>query len=114
MRAGKLDRRVAVEIRDIAQSDSGEAVEGWTPVGTFWMGKRDARALERFSGAERVAEIDTVFKARWLPLMRQLRPDTHRLVYRGRVHEIMGVTELGRAEGVEIACMARAEAAFGA
>lgn len=113
MRAGKLDRRVTVEVRGLTQSQAGEQLEGWIPVNTFWMGKRDVRSSEKFTGHERVAEIDTVFKARWLPLMQSLKPDTHRLVYRGRIHEIMGVTELGRTEGVEIACVARAEGAYG-
>ena len=113
MRAGKLDRRVTVQKRDLTQSETGEQLEGWIPLMTLWMGKRDVRATEKFTGTERVAEIDTVFKARFLPLMRDLKPDTHRLVYRGRIHEIMGVTELGRTEGVEIACAARAEAAYG-
>jgi head-tail adaptor len=112
MRAGRLDRRVTVEARATTQSDTGEVVEGWSTIQTLFMGKRDVRAMERFTGTERVAEIDTVFTARWLPLMTYLQPDTHRLVYRSRVYEILGVTELGRTEGVEIACKARAEAAY--
>ncbi|CAN5480463.1 hypothetical protein BH10PSE7_BH10PSE7_15460 [soil metagenome] len=110
MRAGELDRRVDVQERTVTQGDVGENVESWSTVRTQWMGKRDVRAAERLKGnGELAAEIDTVFKARYLP-GRDIAPDTHRLLYGGRVYQIHGVTELGRGEAIEITCQARGEA----
>ncbi len=113
MRAGPLDRRVTVQARSTSQSAAGEVVETWTDLFTVWMGKRDTRAAERFGAEQRVAEVDATFMARWAPAFDAIRPDTHRLVYRSRIYQIHGITELGRREGVEIACQARAERAFG-
>jgi len=117
MRAGPLDRRVVIEKKAPAQDGTGEEVDTWAPViatgdHAVWMGKRDVRAGERFAAQQTVAEIDTVFTARWAPGFDEIQPDTHRLVYRGRVYNVQGVTELGRRDGIEIACAARGEAAF--
>lgn len=114
MTAGRLDRRVVVQERTTSRdAATGEQLETWAEAGTLWMGKRDTRAGERFSPDQVVAEIDTVFRARWSPALATVRPETHRLLYRDRVYNIHGVTELGRRETVEIACAARGEDGFG-
>lgn len=113
MRAGPLDRRVTVQEKVVTQSPAGGEIEVWSDLYALWMGKRDVRAAERFAAQQVVAEIDTVFTARFAPALLDIRPDTHRLVYRGRVYNIHGLTELGRRDGVEIACSARGEASFG-
>lgn len=114
MRIGPLDRRVAVQKKTKSRDPAtGEELATWATTMTLWMGKRDARAAERFASEQNLAEIHTVFEARWSPALVRLRADTHRLVYRGRVYEIHGVTELGRGEACEIATVARGEARFG-
>lgn len=110
MRAGSLDRRVTVQVlSNRAQDASGQEIEEWTPLLTAWMGKRDIRADERFAGAQVVAEIDAVFVSRWWRAMAEVRPDTHRLSYDGRIWNIVGIREIGRHEGLEFAACARAE-----
>lgn len=114
MQAGQLDKRVMVQIRSLAKGASGEEVELWTNERKIWMGKRDIRATERFTGAETVAEVETVFKARWASA-RELRQDTHRLVYPypvGTIYAILGRTELGRRDALEFPCAARGEAKY--
>lgn len=117
MRAGELDRRVKIQKREITQSPTGEEVESWTTIPTsapdncIWMGKRDMRANERWAAQQVVAELQTVFTARWYPAFDTIGPESHRLVYRGRVYDIHGIREIGRQEGVEIAAAARAEGA---
>ncbi|WP_395674705.1 phage head closure protein [Inquilinus sp.] len=117
MRAGLLDCRVVIERKTSPQDGTGEEVDAWAPAiatgdHAVWMGKRDVRAAERFAAQQTVAEIDTVFTARWAPGFEEIQPDTHRLVYRGRIYNIHGVTEIGRRNKIEIACAARGEAAF--
>lgn len=114
MKAGALDRRVTVQIRTRMQSaTSGEEAEGWADLFTVWMSKRDLRTSERFAAEQIVAEVDSSFRARWSAALLDIRPDTHRLVHRGRLFEIHGVADLGRLEGVEFACAARGEAHYG-
>lgn len=110
MRAGRLDRRVVIEVRSVARDATGQEVETWSPAKTVWMGKRDVRANERWGAQQVVAEIDAVFTARWRPGDVRLSTDNHRLVYAGRVYNILGITELGRRGGIEIACAGRGEA----
>jgi SPP1 family predicted phage head-tail adaptor len=108
--AGRLDRRVVLQSKTTTRDAStGEEIEGWAEAGALWMGKRDVRASERFGPDQVVAEIDTVFRARWSPALTVIRPETHRLLYDDRIYNIHGITELGRRETVEIACAARGE-----
>jgi SPP1 family predicted phage head-tail adaptor len=112
MRAGDLDCRVMLQARVLRKGDSGEEVEQWSDARRVWCAKRDMRAAERFTGNETVAEVETVFKARW-SAVKEVRPDTHRIVFRDVVYAILGRTELGRRDAVEFACAARGEAAYG-
>lgn len=114
MKAASLDRRVTVQIRTRVQSAaSGEETEVWADLFTVWMSKREMRTTERWMADQEVAEVDSSFRARWSPALLEVRPDTHRLVHRGRVFDIHGVIDLGRLDGVEFSCKARGEAAYG-
>lgn len=111
MQAGRLDRRVRIEVKTDSRGEAGGVTETWSTAGRAWMGKRDRRAQESWEGVQVVAEIDTVFTARWSPAFAEISPESHRLVYRNRAYEIHGVVELGRREAVEIPCTARGEVA---
>lgn len=114
MKAASLDRRVTVQLRTRVQSPtSGEETESWADQFTVWMSKRDIRTAERWAAEQTVAEVDSSFRARWSAALLDIRPDTHRLMCRGRVYAIHGVADLGRLEGVEFACAARGEERYG-
>lgn len=108
----RYDRRVTVQVRTRTQDATGQEVETWPASFRRWMRKRDVRATERYTAEQLVAEVDTVFTGRYLPCD-EIRPDTHRLLYRGRIYEILGRTELGRQDDLEFACAARGEASYG-
>lgn len=109
MKAGRLDRRVEVQVFSTTRDDTtGEEIETWTKVFDRWMTKRDVRATERFGADQVVAEIDTVFTGRYRAC-KTIRPDTHRFFFRGRVYNVLGATELGRLDAVEFACASRGE-----
>ena len=112
MRAGALDRRVKIEQRLLTTGGTGEPVESWEFVADRWMAKRDIRATESFTGNERLAEAETVWRGRYHG-NEAWRPDSHRIVHRNRVYQILGVTELGRRDALEFACAARGETAYG-
>lgn len=115
LRAGRLDKRVEVWRKTLNQDpETGEEIEVWILERNLMMGKRDVSASERFSANQEIAEISTVFTARWHPGAIEIRPDTHRLRHRGRDYDIQGpVREIGREDGIEFAAKARAEAQFG-
>lgn len=109
MRAGRRDRRVMIQTRTDTRAPSGEPIEGWADVGEVWAGKRDVRAGQRFGAAQIMAEVDTIFEMVRRPGGVELTPDTHRLVFGGRVYRIHGVAEIGRNKSIEVAASARAE-----
>lgn len=112
MRAGKRDRRVSVEVLTTSRNAVGEEIDSWAAWRSVWMGKRDTKANERFTGVELAAEVETVFSALWRPV-EGIRPDTHRLRCEGQVFEVLGTRELGFRDGLEIFARARSEASYG-
>lgn len=113
MRAGKRDRRIIIQVRGETRAPSGEVIEGWTDFATVWARKFDKSAGERFAAAQKIAEVDTVFELLHRPGLLVVAPDTHRIVFAGRVYEILGRTEVARNKSIDIMTAARAEAAFG-
>lgn len=119
MRAGKLDRRIIIEVRadgsPQTQDAFGEPIYSWSTFATVWAGRRDVKARERFASvtSQVVADVDTVWTCRWFPLGEQVQPDTHRVFHAGRYFNIVGVAEIGRRQGLEISTTARAEAPVG-
>lgn len=119
--AGRLDKRVTVQERSTVQDpDTGEVREEWADLFTLWMDRRDSRRIdaapgqERFAANQKLAEADATFQCRRSSATLEIWPDTHRLIHKGRIYEIQGVADLGRAEArVEIACTVRTEKRFG-
>ncbi len=111
MRAGPLDRRVTVEVKSETRSRAGAVKESWSTVGSYWMGFRQPRASERFVSDQIVAEVDAEFSVHYFT-GQSWWPDSHRLVYRGRIYDIRGRREIGRQDGLVFNAKARAEARF--
>lgn len=119
MRAGQLDRLVILQVRGRVQDGTGDMVEGWADLyPELSQGipaqKIEGPAAERYVGAQLIAVAATVFRLRYFPALLEIYPDTHRLLYRTpsgavRTYLVHGAVEIGRREGVALACMARAE-----
>lgn len=107
MRAGKLDRRVTIQVRSVAQNSVGEEVESWGTLAEVWAGIEPQQAIQRFAVNQLLSEVSQVFRVRWYEWGSTIDPNQHRLVYRDRVYDIQGVFEIGRREGLQIACKAR-------
>ena len=109
MKPERLDRKITLQ-RFTYSTDpgSGEQVKTWSTLATVWASKRDVSDSERVASAEVSAEIGTRWQIRWDSSWSDLSP-LDRLLYEGRVHEIVGTKELGRREGIEISSIARAE-----
>lgn len=104
--SGERDRPVTIEQSVDTTGGSGFPVETWTTlVSPYWMHKEDLTGAERFHAAQLSASFDT----RWTgPYRDDLDPDlvdvpkTRRLVYLGKVFDIVSARQLGRRQGVEL------------
>lgn len=108
MRAGPIDRRIDIQAATITKNDHHEEIATWSTVRTVRAQKIDDRGQERFSAPRFVGKQACVFKIRWSDAVK-IVTTLHRVVFDGRAHDIVGVRELGRREGIEIECTVRSE-----
>ena len=100
-----LDRRITIERANVVLDDLGEETETWGVHATVWAAYRRGPGVEKFTAAEVAASATARFLIRW----GQGVTVEDRIIYEGRVHEIVDVAEIGRREGQEIFVRMRAE-----
>jgi SPP1 family predicted phage head-tail adaptor len=109
--SGARDRLVTIQALTEGKGDSNFPVDTWEDLAEVWAHKEDASARERFSftANQETAPYDT----RWtIPFMDAMDPElvnvrkARRLIVKGRVHDIVGATEIGRREGLELQTLA--------
>ncbi len=105
LRAGLLDRRVALERRVNVTDASGQAVDHFVRVAAVWARVEPLGGREGFGQQQWVATGDVRFTIRWRADVTPL----HRVVHDGRVFDVMTVAEDGRREGLLIVGRARTE-----
>lgn len=105
MEAGKLDRRVTIERATVVLDDFGGEVTTWTALATVWASYEPVSDGEKWRAAEVAATVTARFRIRWGFDVKV----TDRLIFDGRVFDIIGVKEIGRREGQEITTSARGE-----
>lgn len=106
--AGDLDRLITLQRASGVADEYNETVEVWNSLGEVFAVKEDIRDGERFGGGEIAANITTRFRIRWSHALADLNPKD-RVVYDGRVYNIIGTKEIGRREGLEITATAGAD-----
>lgn len=102
---GERDREITVQALTESVGGSGFPVETWGPLRTVKAKKADLSQRERFVSDQNSAPADT----RWtLPYSSDYDPELvdvakqRRLVYRGRVYDIVSALIVGRRRGVEV------------
>lgn len=108
MKAGPLDRRITLQRATTTTNSLNEPVKTWADIATVWAAKLEVRDSERQRAAETAAVIDTRFQIRWSSTVSDVDA-ADRVVFGGRVFNIVGVKEIGRREGLELSCQARSE-----
>lgn len=95
-----------------SKGTSNYPVETWTDlVADIWAFKEDVRGSERFVFAadQHTAPYDTrwelPYSTNWDPHLVNV-PKNRRLVYEGRVHDIVAAAEIGRRRAVELLTVA--------
>ena len=101
--AGRLDRRVIIQNLILTPNAYGEPIESWATFATVWAEVRDLRGREFFSAQQVNAEVETIFRIRWLAGVLA----TMRISYDSKAYDILGIAEIGRHDGLELMAKAR-------
>jgi head-tail adaptor len=106
--AGQRDKYVTIE-QMTESAPNGFPVETWTELAQEWMSRRDLRAYERFAGGQESAFAEAqwqmAYRSDMDPELEDV-PKTRRLVYRGRTHDIVTASLIGREHGIELLTLA--------
>lgn len=102
MKAGPLDRTVAIERVTVVEDDYGGQIETWQTLATVPAQVAQQSGREFLAAAQTQAERRVLFRLRWLAGVTVL----DRVLYDGRTHNILDVKELGRREGLELMTVA--------
>jgi len=111
---GERDWVITIQQRPVTDEadDSGAPVENWTTLVDMPAAKYDVRGTERFAAQQLSASYDT----RWhINYRADMDPELvhvaklRRVLHRGRVHDIVAATMIGRREAVELLTLAKAD-----
>ena len=105
LRAGLLDRRVALERRVDVVDVSGQAVSHFVQVASVWARVEPLGGREGFGQQQWVATGDVRFTVRWRDDVTPL----HRVIHDGREFDVVSVAEDGRHEALLIVGRSRYE-----
>ena len=114
LNAGELDREVTFQQLAESTGATGFPVETWTTLVTVWCSKQDATGRERYMASQLSAPFDstwrTYYRADLDPELVDI-PKTRRLVYLGRIFNIVSARQIERKEGLEILTLATSKVA---
>lgn len=113
MRAGPLDRRIAIQRKNLSYSDSGQPIEAWQTLGPIrWASRNPIAGEERFTTETLNAKEQVEFRIRWSSDLAELQPAdrliepaddaTSNPIPPRSIYDIVGVLEIGRREGLRV------------
>lgn len=107
--AGLLDRQIVLQTAVTAQSDSGEVTYDWNQATsvTLWAQWIEKGTREIYRYQREGSYIDGVFRTHYISP--RPTPEATRVLFDGRIYDVTGVIEIGRAEGVELMVTAHGE-----
>jgi SPP1 family predicted phage head-tail adaptor len=98
MQIGRLDRKITIESVTETRDSVGQPVETWATFATTWAQKKDGSGGESTKADQTIAELGSTFITRHVsgvtPKMR--------INEGGSIYDILSVSEIGRAAGLEI------------
>jgi SPP1 family predicted phage head-tail adaptor len=108
---GERDRLVTIQtITQTKDADSGEPTETPATLTTAWMKKSALSGREQLQQGQMSAAADTRFEMGYRP---DMDPDlvdvasVRRLVYQGRIYDIVSAAQIGRCDGIELITVAK-------
>jgi len=102
MRAGKLDRTIAIERLAETISPTGAVSSAWTNVATVRAEIVTQSASEFLNGFGEAENGSIVFRIRYLPGV----TTADRVSYDGAAYNVKEITEIGRRRGIELRAVA--------
>ena len=97
MRAGALDKRVAILRKATAQDALGQPITTWSTLATVWAEAQEMRSREFTEANAKQIEITTRFRLRWTDLTY-----ADRLQWDGHQYEPVQLITIGRKAGIEV------------
>jgi SPP1 family predicted phage head-tail adaptor len=93
--AGKFDRRITIQVRQDTRDNAGDTIPDWDALPTFklWARKQDQRGFETAGSQQIVRTADTVFEVRQGTKSKTIHPESHRIVFLGKIFEIISIQE---------------------
>jgi SPP1 family predicted phage head-tail adaptor len=109
--AGERDRYVRLETRTPAVDSVGAPTDGdWSTLRSDWAAIVAITGRERMAASQEAASADTRWRLRYHLDMDPEVVDVaslRRLVYQGRVYDIVSAQQLGRRDGIELMTISR-------
>jgi SPP1 family predicted phage head-tail adaptor len=103
VRAGLLDRKVAIQTPSEARGAFGEVVPGWTAFATVWAQYKPQGGNEKMHMGEQSSSLTCVWRMRW---MNGVNAKMRITDDQGVDWRIKTVTEGGRREWLDLLCEA--------
>lgn len=91
--AGEFDRRIQIQVATQTRDAAGDVVStAWTDAFKLWA-KRNPRGPGQEMATEGgvLRQFDVLFHVRDGAKAQSIAPETHRVIYKGRVYEIVGI-----------------------
>lgn len=111
--SGQRDQEVRIEQLASSVASTRYPVETWTTlVATEWMARTELRANERFTANQPLVSTETQwemeYRADMDPDLLNV-PKSRRLVYMGRIYDIVAASVIGPKRGIELLTIARVD-----
>jgi SPP1 family predicted phage head-tail adaptor len=97
--AARLDRRVTLQEKVETQDEYGQAIVTWVDMADTWAEAIPGRGVERTEALQLVAITDMIFRIRW---RNDLSAAATRVRFDGRSYDVLGISELGRRELLQL------------
>ena len=98
MRAGRMDRRIIIEVNTPTTDSHGDEIDSWATLDTVWAEQVPLRGVERQQSQQTLAQADYRFRIRY-------RTDVtpkNRIKIGSDIYDITAVMEIARSQGIEI------------
>lgn len=98
IRAGKLDRRIAIKRETETVDDAGRVARAWAPIASVRAELVTVTVEEETRAFGEAAPADLVFRLRYVPGV----TTADRVAYDGKAFNIRRIVEIGRRRGIEL------------
>jgi SPP1 family predicted phage head-tail adaptor len=107
---GKLDRRIRIERATLTTDGSGAEIPAWSELKTVWAQRLTQRPVEAWRAGGTAATLEAAWIVGWSPTTASVTSED-RIVADGKTFVILGVTEVGRRDGIQIVGVAGTDVA---